>query len=61
MKKNIISIMLSNGVALLVFYLMYQWGASNIQGVKEYYYIPLIILLGNLGYSNYKELKTAEE
>jgi uncharacterized membrane protein len=52
--------MISNGVALLVFYLMYKWGASNIQGVKEYYYIPLIILLVNLAISDYKEIKTAE-
>lgn len=60
MKKNIIRLMISNGVALLVFYLMYKWGASNIQGVKEYYYIPLIVLLCNLAFSDYKEIKTAE-
>jgi hypothetical protein len=61
MKRTIIGIIVSNAVTLIVFYLMYRWGADNIQYVQQYYYIPLAIVLVNMIYGDVKELRVATE
>jgi len=57
MKQTILRLMIANGTALIVFYLMYRWGVNNIEGIKEYYYIPLTVLIGYLAISERKEFK----
>lgn len=54
----IISLIISNAVTLIVFYLMYRWGADNIQYVQQYYQIPLALVLIYLAYTNFREIKS---
>lgn len=61
MKKTIIEIIISNAVTLIVFYLMYRWGADNIKYVQQYYKIPLAVVITYMFYENLKELRVASE
>ena len=63
MKRTImgVNLIISNVVTLVVFYLMYRWGADNIQYVQQYYMIPLALVLGHMIYFDVKEFKVASE
>lgn len=61
MKRTIMGLIISNAVTLIVFYLMYRWGADNIQYVQQYYKIPLAVVLAYMIYENFKEFKVASE
>ncbi|QGU96398.1 hypothetical protein GOM49_16025 [Clostridium bovifaecis] len=61
MRKTMIRLFISNAVALMVFYLMYQFGVSmDIPLVEQYFVIPLAILIGYLAKEDYKELRTVQ-
>lgn len=61
MRKTMIRFFISNAVALMVFYLMYQFGVSmDIPLVEQYFVIPLAILIGYLAKEDYKELRTVQ-
>lgn len=59
--KKIMRLIISNAVTLIVFYLMYRWGADNIQYVQQYYMIPLVLVLWRMVYFDVKEFKIASE
>ncbi|MBH1941099.1 hypothetical protein I5677_09370 [Mobilitalea sibirica] len=62
MRKTMIRLFISNAVALIVFYLMYQFGVSmDIPLVQQYFMIPLAILIGYLIKEDYKELRKVQE
>lgn len=54
---RIIEIIISNVVALLVFYLVYQVGVSVVPMLAEYYKIPLFIDIAFLLYQDIKILQ----
>ncbi|OPJ54758.1 hypothetical protein [Alkalithermobacter paradoxus] len=61
MRKTMIRLFISNAVALMVFYLMYQFGVSmDIPLVEQYFVIPLAILIDYLAKEDYKELRTVQ-
>lgn len=57
MKKTIIRLAISNFVALAVFYGLYSVGASNLPAVQQYYLIPLALVVGYIGFADYKEIR----
>ncbi|AOY75367.1 hypothetical protein [Clostridium formicaceticum] len=62
MRKTMIRLFISNAVALMVFYLMYQFGVSmDIPLVQQYFMIPLAILIGYLIKEDYKELRKVQQ
>ncbi len=61
MRKTMIRLLISNAVALMVFFLMYQFGVSmDIPLVEKYFVIPLAIVIGYLAKEDYKELRTVQ-
>ncbi|GAA0123804.1 hypothetical protein UT300018_31220 [Clostridium faecium] len=62
MRKTMIRLFISNAVALMVFYLMYQFGVSmDIPLVQQYFMLPLAILIGYLIKEDYKELRKVQQ
>lgn len=62
MRKTMTRLFISNAVALMVFYLMYQFGVSmDIPLVQQYFMIPLAILIGYLIKEDYKELRKVQQ
>ncbi len=62
MRKTMIRLFISNAVALMVFYLMYQFGVyMDIPLVEQYFVIPLAILIGYLAKEDYKELRKVQQ
>lgn len=61
MKRTIMRLIVSNAATLIAFYLMYRWGADNIQYVQQYYMIPLVLVLGRMVYFDVKECRVASE
>ncbi|MDU1350592.1 hypothetical protein [uncultured Clostridium sp.] len=58
LRQTIMSILLSNATALVIFYLLYRYGVSqDIPLVQRYFMIPLLILTGGLIREDYKQLK----
>lgn len=61
MRRTIMGLIVSNAVTLIVFYLMYRWGADNIQYVQQYYKIPLAVVIAYMIYGDAKEFRVASE
>lgn len=56
MLQRIFRIIISNIVALIVFYLMYLYGIENVPMVDQYWHIPFSLLVTYLLYEDYKIL-----
>jgi len=54
---RILEIVISNAVALIVFYFIYQVGVSIVPILQQYYKIPLFIDIAFLTYQDIKILQ----